>query len=158
MAAIDARNLPATAGSARVVGALSAEQQAQVESLKKRDREVRQHEMAHLAASGGMATGGPSYQMVVGPDGQRYAVAGEVKIDLSEGRTPEETIRKARIIQAAALAPASPSGADRAVAAAARTMEIKAQAEIAARSTQETQLAGSYQPQDEVQSRFATEA
>ena len=41
---------------------LSEEEQQQVEELAKRDLEVRQHEQAHLAAAGGHARGGPSYE------------------------------------------------------------------------------------------------
>ncbi len=123
---------------------LSTEQVAQVRQLAARDREVRQHEQAHLAASGGLAKSGASYSMQTGPDGKQYAVGGEVSIDTSPGKTPEETLRKARIIQAAALAPADPSGQDRAVAAAAQAMEVQAQSEIASRNPQQQKLAEAY--------------
>ena len=46
-----------------------------------------------------------------GLDGGSYVIGGEVKIDTSAGSNPEETIRKAQTIRAAALAPAEPSGA-----------------------------------------------
>ncbi len=112
--------------------AAQTEQDAKViEQLKARDREVRAHEQAHVAAAGGLAQGGPSYTFQYGPDGQAYAVGGEVNIDTSAGRTPEETIAKAKQIRAAALAPADPSGQDRAVAAAAAQLEAQAQQEIA---------------------------
>ncbi|MGL6041346.1 MAG: putative metalloprotease CJM1_0395 family protein, partial [Deefgea sp.] len=120
---------------------LTSEQVAQVQQLVSRDREVRQHEQAHLAASGGLAKGAASYSMQTGPDGKQYAVGGEVSIDVSPGKTAEETLRKARIIQAAALAPADPSGQDRAVAAAAQAMEMQAQTEIAQRSVPQQKLA-----------------
>lgn len=112
--------------------ALSPEQLKEVEKLKARDREVRAHEMAHLAAAGGLATSGASFSYQRGPDGVSYAVGGEVKIDTSSGSNPEETLRKAQIIRAAALAPAEPSGQDRAVAAKASQMEAQARAEQAA--------------------------
>ena len=67
-----------------------------------------------------------------GPDGGSYAIGGEVKIDTSAGSNPEETIRKAQTIRAAALAPAEPSGQDHAVAAQATQMEAQARAEQAA--------------------------
>ena len=76
--------------------------------------------MAHLAASGGLATSGAIYSFQRGPDGQSYAVGGEVHIDVSPGRTPQETVTRAQTVIAAALAPADPSGQDRAVAAQAR--------------------------------------
>ena len=111
-------------------GQLSPEDVAQVAKLKQVDRQVRAHEAAHLAASGGMATSGASFTYQKGPDGVSYAVGGEVSINTSSGRTPEETIARARTIRAAALAPADPSGQDRAVAAAASQMEQQARMEL----------------------------
>ncbi|HSV54581.1 MAG TPA: putative metalloprotease CJM1_0395 family protein [Burkholderiaceae bacterium] len=112
-------------------GELSPAAQQQVGALRKRDRAVRQHEQAHLAASGGLAISGAAYTFQRGPDGVNYAIGGEVSIDISPGRTPEETIRRARIIQAAALAPADPSSTDRAIAAYAAQMAQNAQIELA---------------------------
>jgi hypothetical protein len=105
-----------------------------IDQLKARDLEVRQHEQAHLAAAGGLATSGTSYTYQRGPNGISYAIGGEVGIDTSPGATPEETVQRARTIQAAALAPAEPSGPDRAVAAQAQQMEAQARAEIAQRA------------------------
>jgi hypothetical protein len=87
--------------------------------------------LAHLSAGSGVVTGGPSFGYRRGPDGQNYAVSGEVPIDASPGRTPEETIAKAQAIRSAALAPADPSPQDRAVAARASQMEATARAELA---------------------------
>ncbi len=114
-------------------GELTEEEQEQVESLEERDREVRQHEQAHLSAAGSYAIGGPTYEYQQGPDGKRYAIGGEVQIDTSpvEG-DPAATIQKMQTVRAAALAPAEPSGQDRAVAAAAAAEIQKAQAELAA--------------------------
>ncbi|MEV4778814.1 putative metalloprotease CJM1_0395 family protein [Burkholderia sp. LMU1-1-1.1] len=108
-----------------------------IDELKARDAEVRQHEQAHLAAAGGMAVSGASYTYQRGPNGVNYAIGGEVQIDTSPGGTPEETIARAATIQAAALAPAGPSGADRAVAAQAQQMETQARAELAQQQSQE---------------------
>jgi hypothetical protein len=113
---------------------LSAEALALIDQLKSRDLEVRQHEQAHMAAAGGLATSGASYTYQRGPNGVDYAIGGEVNIDTSPGATPEETIERARAVQAAALAPAEPSGADRAVAAQAQQMEMQARAELAQRA------------------------
>jgi hypothetical protein len=121
--------------------ALSAEEQREVTELAATDRKVRQHEMAHMAAGGELITSGARYEYQQGPDGQRYAVAGEVGIDTSEGRTPEETLIRARRIRAAALAPADPSPQDRSVAAAATQMEIHAQQEIAQKRQEAQQVA-----------------
>lgn len=114
----------------------SPEDQAKIDKLKARDLQVRQHEQAHLAVAGGLATSGATYTYQRGPNGVSYAVGGEVNIDTSPGRTPEETIAKARQIEAAALAPADPSGQDRSVAASAAQMAQKAQAELSAKQQQ----------------------
>ena len=109
---------------------LSDAELAVVRELKQRDRQVRQHEMAHIAASGGLAQGGPSYAYQRGPDGQNYAIGGQVHLDISPGKTPEETLQKAQTIQAAAVAPAEPSGQDRAIAAKASQMAMQARLEL----------------------------
>lgn len=108
-----------------------------IDKLRARDTEVRQHEQAHLAAAGGLAVSGASYTYQRGPNGVDYAVGGEVHIDTSPGRTPQETIARAHTIQAAALAPAEPSGPDRAVAAQAQQLEQQARAELASAQTQQ---------------------
>lgn len=113
---------------------LTEEERQQVTDLKKRDQEVRAHEQAHLAAAGGMARGGAAFSYETGPDGRKYAVGGEVQIVMRSGRTPEETIRNARQVQAAAMAPANPSSTDQQTAAAAARMEQDARAELATRS------------------------
>lgn len=111
-------------------GGLSPEEQRQVEALKQTDRQVKAHELAHMAAGAGLVRGG-SFEYQSGPDNKRYAVGGEVSIDTSPGRTPAETIAKALQIRAAALAPADPSTQDRRVAAAASQMEMQARQELA---------------------------
>lgn len=112
---------------ARSPDGLSEEERQMVDQLAARDRAVRAHEMAHVGAAGGLA-GAPVFSYQTGPDGKRYAIGGHVSIDTSPGRTNEETIAKAQRIRAAALAPADPSGADRAVAARASQMETQARA------------------------------
>ncbi len=110
---------------------MSSSDEKQVAELKKVDSEVREHEAAHLAASGGFARGGPTYQFKEGPDGRQYAVAGEVQIDTSSvPGDPRATIRKLQTVRAAALAPANPSGQDLSVAAEASAGAQKAYAEL----------------------------
>jgi hypothetical protein len=46
-----------------------------LEALKKADAEVRQHEMAHVAAGGRYITSGASFNYKQGPDGKNYAVS-----------------------------------------------------------------------------------
>jgi hypothetical protein len=103
----------------------------EIQKLKMRDREVRAHEAAHVAAGGSLVRSGAQFTMRRGPDGVMYAIGGEVSIDTSPASTPEATLSKAEQIRRAALAPAEPSGPDRAVAAKAAQMAAKARMEIA---------------------------
>jgi hypothetical protein len=104
--------------------------QKQLAELKARDAEVKAHEAAH-ASVGGQFAGSPSYTFERGPDGQQYAVGGEVPITLSEvPGDPQATIANMQQVKAAALAPAEPSGADRAIAAEASRRISAAQAEL----------------------------
>jgi hypothetical protein len=105
--------------------------QRTIESLRQRDQEVRLHEQAHLLAAGPYAKGAPSYTYQTGPDGQRYAVGGEVPIDLSAvPGNPQATLQKALTIRRAALAPTDPSETDQAVAAHATALAAQAQQEL----------------------------
>ncbi len=119
------------AGAAGTGKTLSEAEQRQVAELQQVDRKVRQHEQMHVTAGGELVTSGPSYSYTKGPDGRSYATAGEVGIDTSEARTPEETVSKARRIRATALAPPDPSPQDRQVAAMAAQMEMQAMQEVA---------------------------
>jgi hypothetical protein len=102
-----------------------------IEELRKRDRDVRAHEQAHLAAAGRYARGGVRFTYQVGPDGKRYAVGGEVPIDVSEvPGDPRATLQKAATIRRAALAPAHPSRADLAIASQAVRLATKAHQEL----------------------------
>jgi hypothetical protein len=110
---------------------LTDEERQQVEELAQRDREVRRHEQAHKAAAGPHARGGPTYEYATGPDGKRYAVGGEVQIDVSPVRgDPQATIAKMQQVRRAALAPAEPSSQDRQVAAQAAAHEREARRQL----------------------------
>lgn len=109
---------------------LSEDDQRAVEELKRRDQEVRRHEQSHVAAAGRYANGGPQFEFTTGPDGRQYATGGHVNIDVGPANTPEATLIKAQIIRRAALAPAEPSGQDRAVASAASQLERDARKQI----------------------------
>ncbi len=126
---------------------LTPEEEQKVRELKKRDREVRQHEQAHARAAGPYG-GQPQYQYERGPDGKQYAVSGEVKIDTSEENSPEATVRKMEIVMRAALAPADPSSQDRQVAAEAKQKKAEAQAEIRAEKQEEQRAALERQQQN----------
>lgn len=113
----------------------AAEKTAAVESalaqLQSTDSKVRSHEAAHIAAGGGIVNGGANFSYTRGPDGKMYATGGEVPIDTSEGKNPQETIQKARQIASAAMAPSDPSPQDYKVAATAVMMEMRARMEEA---------------------------
>lgn len=101
-----------------------------VRELASLDREVRAHELAHKSV-GGQHTGAMTFTFEFGPDGKRYAVAGEVPINV--GRVmgdPEATLQKAEQVHRAALAPAEPSIQDRRVAVLASQMVLDAQVDI----------------------------
>lgn len=126
---------------------ISPEEEELVQKLKQKDLQVRTHERQHVAAAGGYVKSGPVYEYTTGPDGKRYAVGGHVSLDMSPvPNNPEATIRKAQVIKKAALTPADPSGADRAVAASAENMEAKARNEIReeqSENPQDTKVKGS---------------
>lgn len=80
---------------------------------------------------GGQLAGSPSYTYQRGPDGVRYAVGGEVPIDVSKvPGDPQATLEKMQLVQRAALAPAEPSSQDRRVAALAAQQAAEARAEL----------------------------
>jgi hypothetical protein len=108
---------------------LSPDQVRLVQDLAQIDEKVRAHEAAHQAAAGSLG-GAVSFTYETGPDGKSYAVGGEVPVDMSSGRTPEETLSRAAQIRAAALAPADPSPQDLSVAAEASQMEAAARAQL----------------------------
>lgn len=118
-------------GAAQEMANRNGGEERQLAEMKRRDQQVRRHEQAHLAAAGSHAIGGPTYHYHTGPDGRRYAVGGEVSIDLSVvAGDPEATVEKMRTVRRAALAPMDPSPADRAVAARAYAKMQHAQAEL----------------------------
>ncbi|WP_051484512.1 putative metalloprotease CJM1_0395 family protein [Shewanella waksmanii] len=118
------------------------EQQAQQElqALAKRDAEVRAHEQAH-ANVGGQYAGSPSYSYEQGSDGKRYAVDGEVQIDITPiANDPQATVNKMQKVYAAAMAPVQPSMADIQVANEAMRNLNSAKADLA--SERSEQFAG----------------
>lgn len=109
---------------------IQKEQLETIRDLARRDREVRSHEQAHQTV-GGQHAGSMKLDYTTGPDGRRYAVSGEVPIDLSPvPGNPEATRLKAQQVRQAALAPAEPSNQDRAVAAQATLLALQAQVEL----------------------------
>jgi SprA-related family len=133
-------------------GRMSEQELRELQTLKRRDAEVRSHEQAHLAAAGQYARGGASFAFERGPDGASYAVGGQVGIDLSKERTPEDTVKKMQTVRRAALAPLSPSAADRSIAARAAVMESQARQELLLQNQEEILRGASeeVQPQGDV--------
>jgi hypothetical protein len=104
--------------------------QSEVQKLKATEQHVISHELAHQSV-GGRYAGAPSYQYTKGPDGKSYINGGEVSIDVSKAKDPEETLTKMRQVRAAAMAPSDPSPQDQSVAQKASQIEVQAQQEIA---------------------------
>jgi hypothetical protein len=134
-AAVPGRPAEAAAPDTSAPGPRSTDELAlaelrQIAELQARDREVRAHEQAHKAVAGPHG-GAMSFQYQTGPDGRKYAVGGEVAVDLSTVRgDPQATIDKMEQVRRAALAPAEPSSTDRAVAARAAAQAEQARAEL----------------------------
>ncbi|WP_317931169.1 putative metalloprotease CJM1_0395 family protein [Halioxenophilus sp. WMMB6] len=103
--------------------ALSEQELATLQKLKLVDQSVRDHEQAHQSVAGQFA-GSANFDFDTGPDGNRYAVAGEVPIRLPVGDgDPQQRLRQADQVIRAALAPVDPSSQDRSIAA--RAVQIK---------------------------------
>ncbi|MEA3639759.1 MAG: putative metalloprotease CJM1_0395 family protein [Lamprobacter sp.] len=120
---------------------LSPQELRLIDQMKQTDREVRQHELAHQIV-GGPYTGSAQYEYRIGPDGQRYAVAGKVSVDYGPVTgDPRATIDKMQIVISAALAPADPSPSDYQVAARARQYLLMAQLELSQQQTETVNIA-----------------
>ena len=129
---------------------LDPQEQALVQELELRDQEVRAHELAHKSAGAGL-TSAATFTYQQGPDGKQYAIGGEVQIQISPGSTPEETVRRAKQVIAAATAPANPSAADLRAAGMASRMEQEARAEQSV-TQMETKEEATRQAKSEAQS------
>jgi len=109
-----------------------AQERQEIQQLQITDREVRAHEAAHTNV-GGQYAGAASFSFERGPDGKRYAVSGEVPIDLSRvNGDPAATIDKMKQVRQAALAPVDPSTQDVQIATKAAAIEAEARAELQA--------------------------
>jgi len=125
------------------VNELTDEQRDLVEALKMRDQEVRAHERAHKSI-GGRYTGSVSFSYQDAPDGKRYAVGGEVPIDIAPvAGDLQATIVKMNTVKAAALAPSDPSSQDKNVAATAVRIIAEARSDLAIEKQSESVSEGS---------------
>ena len=109
---------------------LTPQEQREVSELKTTDAEVKAHENAHKAAAAGLSTSAPNYEYETGPDGKKYAVAGDVNVSYQSSSDPEVNLKNAQQLRAAALAPADPSSQDRKVAMQAEREIAQARQEI----------------------------
>ena len=115
---------------------------ALISNLAAIDRRVRAHEQAHSSV-GGIFAGSPSFTYKTGPNGVRYAVGGEVPIDVSPiSGNPQATLRKATQVARAALAPADPSSTDRRIASTAQAIASRARFEISRLNAQKLEKEG----------------
>jgi hypothetical protein len=100
-----------------------------------RDGEVRHHERSHARTLGPYATTPIMYDTASGPDGDVVVTGGRIGVDLDPvPGDPSATLKKARVVLNAAIAPGSPSAADMRVAAEAYRLAQHAQDEIDGRS------------------------
>ncbi|AQS36349.1 SprA-related family [Shewanella psychrophila] len=87
-------------------------EQQLLQELSSRDAEVKAHEQAHSTVGGNLAQS-PQFSYEKGSDGRRYAVDGEVQIDIAVVvGDPLATVNKMKKVYAAAMAPTNPSMAD----------------------------------------------
>lgn len=146
-----------TANSAADNVEITSEELRKIQDLQLRDAEVKAHEQAHLSAAGQYAAGGASFTYTTGPNGKRYATGGEVPIDLSKEKDPQATLLKMTQVRRAALAPASPSAADRNIAARAAMIAAEASREINSTPDEKSNSENSSQitQGDEAQKQFS---
>lgn len=103
-----------------------SDKQRVIEDLKKRDRDVREHESAHASDPRLVKIGSAQYDYTIGPDGKAYATGGRVTLSTGTSRTPEEAIDKAEALKRASMAPGEPSSKDFQAMNAASAMEFEA--------------------------------
>ncbi len=91
---------------------LSAAERRVVDRLRQNDGAVRQEENTHAANAGQFASA-PQYTYTTGPDGRRYAIAGQVTVRaVSNSGDSRQAERALNIVRNAALSPNAPSNQD----------------------------------------------
>lgn len=110
---------------------LDQREKVKAQEMQKQDRQIRQHEQAHLAASGRIPIFGPIYQMEKGPDGRMYVTGGKVNFRMPPAQSAQGKLELAQQLRTMALAPASPSAKDRSIAARAAQQINQARLELA---------------------------
>ncbi|MCH2548378.1 MAG: hypothetical protein MK052_12340 [Alphaproteobacteria bacterium] len=87
-----------------------------IKELQRVDAEVRLHEALHYRAASGIAAGIADLEYMQGPDGQYYAVSGNVDIQTTATANPEKVAADAALLATAANAPGNASAQDMGVA------------------------------------------
>lgn len=90
---------------------LSDAEKAYLKQLQLADASVRNHEGLHFRAASGLGNL-PDYQTVTGPDGNQYAVAGNVTVSTTSGANETQAARELQTLGIAATAPSDASAAD----------------------------------------------
>jgi SprA-related family len=141
--------VPVAAAANASVGRQDRAQQLAISELQTRERAVRAAEVAQAALAGKYA-GSPVYSYARGPDGQAYAVSGDVPLDVSPiPNDPQATLRKMQVVLQAAMASGEASPQDVRVAAQARAVAAQARAELAAAERQKEVPADDERPNSE---------
>ncbi len=97
-----------------------------IESLKKRDQEVRIHESSHGTNPELIKIGPAQFDYTIGPDGKPYATGGKITLSTGNPQTPEDALAKARALRQASMAPGEPSYKDFQALNSALAMEFEA--------------------------------
>jgi len=118
---------------------MSDEDLREIAELKQRELTVRTRDMAWVAATTGVS-GGFTVRYETGPDGRRYAVEAEVRLDTTEAATPEQSLAKARAVRAALMGGGGDDSSQASAAARAAVLESRARAELARQRKVEQEL------------------
>jgi len=122
---------------------INSNEQKAIDQLKKRDREVRVHEMSHRTNPELIKIGSAQYDYTIGPDGKAYATGGKVTLSTGSSKTPQEAYTKAEALKKASMAPGSPSSQDFQALNAAVAMVYEAENQIYAQNKIIRQNSGS---------------
>ena len=85
---------------------LSPEEQQAIARLARRDRAVRAYERAHVLIGGSLVQAYPTYTYQRGPDGDYYAIGGEMTLGLAADSVHRDFATDIQAMRAATSAPA----------------------------------------------------
>lgn len=116
--------------------ALSEAERQEVRRLRSQERRLSMAQNAQRQLAGPYARS-VSRSFRNGPDGVGYAVDGSISLDTTASSSPQENLKKAQTLRAAAMASGQPSASDMEAIARANQMEAKAQLEMARSAREE---------------------